>query len=126
MTQPSHIAPAPDRGAVLTKATLRAADRLDVSGCQLAQILGVSEATVSRWRRGEATLVDGSRPFRLAALFVRAFQSLDVIAGGEQAVLRAWIAAPNTALAARPMERMRTEQGLLDVTTYLESQRAPI
>ena len=126
MTQPGHLASAPDRGAVLTKAALRAAERLGISGRLLADIVGVSEATVSRWKRNEAALAAGSKPFQMAALFVRTFRSLDAITGGDEAVARAWMTAPNTALAARPIERMVTVQGLVDVTAYLDGRRAPI
>lgn len=126
MPQTRQLAPAPDRGAVLTKAALKAAARLGISGRQLAEIIGVSETTVSRLKREEATLEDGSKPFQLAALFVRSFRSLDAITGGDEAVARSWLRAPNSALAARPIERMVTVQGLVDVTTYLDGRRAPI
>ncbi|MBK1634368.1 MULTISPECIES: antitoxin Xre/MbcA/ParS toxin-binding domain-containing protein [Rhodovulum] len=126
MTLSHQIARSPEAGAVLTKATLRAADRLGLSGRQLADIVGVSEATVSRWKRGESLLEPGSKPFELAALLVRTFRSLDAITGGDEAVARRWLAAPNTALAARPVERMAQVQGLVDVTTYLDARRAPL
>jgi transcriptional regulator with XRE-family HTH domain len=126
MTQPHDLALVPDRASVLTKAALQAAERLGLTGRQLASILGVSEATVSRFKRGEAALEDGSKPFQFAALLVRAFRSLDVITGGDGAVARAWLTAPNTALAARPIERMVTVQGLVDVTTYLDARRATV
>ncbi len=126
MTLSHQIARSPEAGAVLTKAALRAADRLGLSGRQLADIVGVSEATVSRWKRGESLLEPGSKPFELAALLVRTFRSLDAITGGDEAVARRWLAAPNTALAARPMERMTQVQGLVDVTTYLDARRAPL
>ena len=123
----SHqIARNPEAGAVLTNAALRAADRLGLSGRQLAEIVGVSEATVSRWKRGESLLEQGSKPFELAALLVRTFRSLDAITGGDEAVARRWLAAPNTALAALPVERMAQVQGLVDVTTYLDARRAPL
>lgn len=123
----SHqIAQNPEAGAVLTKAALRAADRLGLSGRQLADIVGVSEATVSRWKRGDSLLEPGSKPFELAALLVRTFRSLDAITGGDEAVARRWLAAPNTALAARPVERMTQVQGLVDVTIYLDARRAPL
>lgn len=115
-----------EAGAVLTKAVLRAADRLGLSGRQLAEIVGVSEPTVSGWRRGESLLEQGSKPFELAALLVRTFRSLDAITGGDEVVARRWLAAPNTALAARPVERMAQVQGLVDVTTYLDARRAPL
>lgn len=126
MDQPHRLAPAPDRGIVLTKAVLRAAERLGISARKLAEIVGVSEATVSRWKRNEAALEAGSKPFQLAALFVRTFRSLDAITGGDEAVARSWMMAPNTALSARPIERMVTVQGLVDVTAYLDGRRAPI
>ena len=126
MTDPRVLAPAPDRNAVLTKATLRAAERLGLSGRRLAEIVGISEATVSRLKRGEAVLEAGSKPFELAALLVRAFRSLDAITGGDEAVARAWMTTANTALGATPVERMATVQGLVDVTTYLDARRAPV
>lgn len=126
MTQSHQIARNPEAGAVLTKAALRAADRLGLSGRQLAEIVGVSEATVSRWKRGESLLEQGTKPFELAALLVRTFRSLDAITGGDEAVARRWLAAPNTALAARPVERMAQVQGLVDVTAYLDARRSPL
>jgi transcriptional regulator with XRE-family HTH domain len=126
MTLSHQIARNPEAGAVLTKAALRAADRLGLSGRQLADIVGVSEATVSRWKRGDSLLEPGSKPFELAALLVRTFRSLDAITGGDEAVARRWLATPNTALAARPVERMTQVQGLVDVTTYLDARRAPL
>ncbi len=126
MTRRHNLSPAPDRNAVLTKAMLHAAERLGLSGRQLAETVGVSEATVSRLKRGEATLEAGSKPFELAALLVRAFRSLDAITGGDEAVARVWMTATNTALGARPIERMATIQGLVDVTTYLDARRAPV
>ena len=123
----SHqIARNPDAGAVLTKAVLRAADRLGLSGRQLAEIVGVSEATVSRWKRGDSLLEEGTKPFELAALLVRTFRSLDAITGGDEAVARRWLVSPNSSLAARPVERMAQVQGLVDVTTYLDARRAPL
>lgn len=126
MTLSHQIAHSPEAGAVLTKAAVRAADRLGLSGRRLADIVGVSEATVSRWKRGESLLEPGSKPFELAALLVRTFRSLDAITGGDEAVARRWLAAPNTALAARPVERMTQVQGLVDVTVYLDARRAPL
>ena len=126
MTLSHQIARNSEASVVLTKAALRAADRLGLSGRQLADIVGVSEATVSRWKRGDSLLEPGSKPFELAALLVRTFRSLDAITGGDEAVARRWLAAPNTALAARPVERMAQVQGLVDVTTYLDARRAPL
>ena len=126
MNQALYIDRSPEAGALLTKAALRAADRLGLSGRQLADIVGVSESTVSRWKRGQSLLETGSKSFELAVLRVRAFRSLDAITGGDEAVARRWLGAPNTALGARPLERMGQVQGLVDVTTYLDARRAAL
>ena len=124
--QSEQIARHPEAGTVLTKAALRSADRLGLSGRQLADIVGVSESTVSRWKRGESLLEPGSKSFELAALLVRAFRSLDAITGGDESAARRWLVAHNTALSARPVDQMAHVRGLVDVTTYLDARRAPL
>ena len=126
MRQATKRAPETDRAAVLTKAVVRASDRLALSGHQLALVLGVSDAQVSRYRGGTAALPEGTKPYELAALLVRAFRSLDAITGGDEAVARAWLAAPNAALGARPADRLTSVQGLVDVVAYLDARRAPV
>ncbi|MBI1495452.1 antitoxin Xre/MbcA/ParS toxin-binding domain-containing protein [Halocynthiibacter styelae] len=117
---------APARGAVLTKAAMRAGARLGLSGKLLSDVLGLSEAQVSRMRNGEADLGENTKAFELAALLVRVFRSLDGIVGGDETAARAWITSENTALGARPIDRMVSIQGLADVVTYLDARRAPI
>ena len=114
----------PDPKKVLTKAVLRAAEKLDVKASRLATILGLSEPTVSRMKRGEYILEADSKPFELAVLFVRLFRSLDAIVGGDEAVARAWLSNPNLALNGRPVEKIRTVAGLTDVIAYLDARRA--
>jgi len=110
--------------AVLTKAVIGAADQLGVSARSLSAILGVSEATVSRMRRSDFLLERGSKPFELGVLFVRLFRSLDAIVGGDQSVAKAWIRNANVALDGRPLEKIATITGLIDVIAYLDSRRA--
>lgn len=110
--------------AVITKATLRAADLLDITARTLALVIGVSEATVSRMRKQEFLLERGTKPFELAVLFVRLFRSLDAIVGGDETVARAWLRNPNISLDGTPLEKILTIAGLVDVIAYLDSRRA--
>ena len=71
----AHPAQRPDAGAVLTKAVVSAADRLAVKASVLGPVLGVSEATVSRMKRGGYRLDPGAKAFELGVLFVRLFRS---------------------------------------------------
>ena len=111
-------------GPVITKATVRAADMLGLTSRALSAIIGVSEATVSRMRKQEFALEAGSKPFELAVLFVRLFRSLDAIVGGEDSVARAWLRNDNVALGAKPLEKIVTISGLVDVISYLDARRA--
>ena len=116
--------PHAEESIVITKATLRAAERLDVTARTLSAIIGVSEATVSRMRKSEFLLDNGSKPFELAVLFIRLFRSLDAITGGDETVARAWLRSANTALGGKPLEKILTVIGLVDVIAYLDARRA--
>lgn len=116
----------PGEAAVVTKAALRAADRLGVRNNVLARIVGVSEPTVSRMRKGEYTLERGQKPFELAVLFVRLYRSLDAIVGGSDATATQWLRNKNTVLGAVPLDLVQTVAGLADVIAYLDSRRAVI
>jgi len=114
----------PEAAAVVTKAVVRAADRLHLTARTLATVIGVSEATVSRMKRREFGLEPGTKPFELAVLFIRLFRSLDAIVGGDDEAAASWLVNPNTSLDARPIEKLQTVSGLVDVIAYLDARRA--
>jgi hypothetical protein len=113
---------APDAAAVLTRATLAAATRLGVRNARLAEVIGTSEASVSRLSSGRR-IDPASKEGELALLFLRLFRSLDALVGGEDAQARAWLHAENTHLNGVPAERIRRVEGLVDVIQYLDGMR---
>ena len=123
---PARHAVAPDQGRVVTKAVLRAAEQLGVTAKALSSVIGVSKASLSRMKTDGFALAPGTKPFELAVLFVRLFRSLDAIAGGDPHVARAWLSNPNEALDGRPVDKIRTITGLLDVIAYLDARRARV
>jgi|SRR6187397_646076 hypothetical protein len=121
--QAARAATAP---AVVTKAAVRAADRLALSNRLLAEVLGVSEATVSRMGAGTYQLAPASKPFELAVLFVRLYRSLDAIVGGDAAIAQAWLRNNNTVLGAAPLSLIASVSGLVNVVAYLDTRRAVV
>ena len=109
---------------VLSKAVVRAADHLALTNRVLAEVLGLSEPTVSRLRRGQYQLQRGAKPFELAQLLLRLFRSLDAITGSDDEASRSWLRSENRALAACPIDLIRSITGLADVAAYLDSRRA--
>lgn len=77
-------------------------------------------------KRGAFLLRPNSKPFELAVLFVRLFRSLDAIMGEDEAVAKAWLRNDNTALGARPLDKIQTIPGLVDVIAYLDTRRAAL
>ena len=106
--------------------SLRAAGELDVPARALGEIIGVSEATISRLKSGSAALETGSKPYELALLFLRLFRSLDAIIGGDAGTARQWLRHENSALGGVPLILIRRITGLVDVVAYLDSRRALI
>lgn len=113
-------------GTVVTRALLRAADRLGLPQKAVSRVIGVSEATMSRMQAGRVTLAPGDKPFELAVLFVRLFRSLDAMVGGDEAAARAWLTSENLVLGGVPLALIQTVTGLVDVVAYLDSRRAVV
>lgn len=127
MRPDTGTAPTPSREAtVVTTATMRAADRLVLKNKVLSRIVGLSEPTISRMRRGEYLIDPHHKSFELALLFVRLYRSLDAMVGGDDAVAADWLSNSNTALNGRPLEIIQTVSGLANVIAYLDSRRAVV
>jgi len=113
-----------EAGPTVTKAALRAAERLALPNKVLGGIVGLSEATVSRMGSGAYTL--DNKPFELAVLFVRLYRSLDAITGGDDGVARAWLRNENAALGGVPLTLVQSVPGLVNVIAYLDARRAVV
>jgi hypothetical protein len=107
---------------VLTKACQRAAETLGLSRKELAGVLGISAASLSRL--GRSRWIDPeSKEGELALLLLRLFRSLDALLGGSGESCRAWMRAPNRHLRAIPAELTASVAGLVHVTEYLDALR---
>jgi Protein of unknown function (DUF2384) len=112
--------------ALVTKAAIRAADKLRINNKALAGVIGVSEATVSRMKSGKHALEVGSKPFELSVLLVRLYRSLDALIGGDDVAAQAWLSNTNTVLGAAPIELIQSVSGLVNVIQYLDARRAVV
>ena len=115
---------ADNRREVLAKAALRAAKLLKMRNVELAQVLGVSEATISNIDRRRQPLPNDVKKLEIATLFIRLYRSLDAIVGGDDDVAADWLRNGNAALNARPIDAIKSLTGLYDVVAYLDARRA--
>lgn len=116
---------AADAAAVLSKAVARAAERLEVSRSLLARVLGVSPATITRLYAGGYRLEQSRKEWEFALLFVRLYRSLDAIVGNDRDA-QTWLRNDNLALGARPLELIRSAEGLVRVLHYLDASRSRV
>lgn len=114
------------RQRVLTSAVLKAADIMGLRQAMLAQTIGVSEATISRMKRGRYWIREASKEWELAALLVRLFRSLDAIVGGDEQSLRSWLKGYNTALKGVPVDLITSVSGLAKTVDYVDAYRARV
>lgn len=115
----------PDRAAVLTQATLRAAEQLGLSSRELAQVLGVSEASISRLKSSARKIHPESKEADLALTLIRIFRSLDPLVGGDSSLGKRWMASPNQALTDQtPKALIVSINGLARTLAYLDGMRA--
>jgi DNA-binding XRE family transcriptional regulator len=114
------------RNKTLSRATLRAAELLGFAQADLAPVLGLSRATISRMAAGNHVLAPGQKSWELAALFVRLFRSLDALVGSNEAQARAWLDGENTALGGVPRQLIAQAEGLVRVVQYLDAARGRI
>ena len=107
---------------MLAKAVLAAASRLGLRNRQLADVIGSSEASISRLQHGRGLDPD-TKEGELALLFLRLYRGLDALVGGDDDKAREWLHAENDHLRGVPAERVRTVEGLVDVVQYLDAMR---
>ena len=114
----------PSPEVVLTKATVRAADSLALQGTDLAKVIGVSGATVSRYKSGNSTISPSSKEGELALLLVRVFRSLDPLVGSDEQKRHDWLRSHNKALNGTPAALIENPTGLVNALAYLDGMRA--
>ena len=115
-----------DSAAVLSKAVLRAADMLGLRGKELAEILGVSKASVSRMGCGDHVISQDSKEWELALLLVRLFRGIDAIAAGDDQTRIGWMRNRNIDLDGIPRQLIKTIPGLVQTVDYVDAFRARI
>lgn len=119
-----QVEPQAEASATLSKAVVRAGTLLGLSQAALAEVLGVSGATVSRLVGGSYRLAPSrKREWEFALLFVRLYRSLGALVGNDEDA-RTWLRDDNRALGGRPLDLIRGAEGLVRVLHYLDASRS--
>lgn len=85
----------------------------------MARIIGGSEPTVSRIRKGEYPLDPNSKVGELSLLLVRVYRSLDALVGTDDQKRKDWMRGMNKALGGVPLQLIERPDGLVATLNYL-------
>jgi uncharacterized protein (DUF2384 family) len=104
----------------------RIAEFWGLSNAKLGVVLGVSPATASRLRSGQTQLDPASKSFEAGQFLLRLFRSLDAVLGSDDDAAKRWLSTKNLDLNAKPIDRIDTMRGLMDVCDYVDFYRARV
>ena len=108
---------------VLSEAVARVAAIWSIGDDLLGEILGVAGSRAADLRNGTFRLARPDPAFRAGQNLVRLFQELGVLLGDDRSVL-AWLQTENMDMGGRPIDLGRTEGGLRELLSYVETRRA--
>jgi transcriptional regulator with XRE-family HTH domain len=111
---------------VASKALTRAAAAWGLTQAQLGQLVGLSDASISRLFRGEYQLDLASKSGQCALAMLRIYRSLDALVGGDDTKARGWLTAENHHLGGVPLALMSDVATLGEVLGYLDGMRGKI
>jgi uncharacterized protein (DUF2384 family) len=117
---------ASDKARVLTKALLRMALFLHLSGKDLSEILGISESSATRLNQGKKIISPYSKEGELALLLLRIYRSLHALVGNNHEKARSWLESNHVYFQHKPIDELKTVQGLIRVLTYLDAMRGKL
>lgn len=115
-----------DDVSTLSSAVTRIADFWGFSNAKVGAVLGLSAATISRLRAGSTMLDPASKSFEAGQFLLRLFRGLDALLGSDDAAAKSWLTTENLDLGGKPIERLDTMRGLIEVCDYVDFYRARV
>lgn len=111
---------------VLNKSICNLARLYDFSGKDLSEIIGISEASVTRLHQGKKTLSLDTKEGEIAILLVRIYRSLNAMVGNNHDKAKAWLNHHNQYFQAKPIQCLKSISGLMTVLNYLDAMRGKL
>ena len=115
----------PSENEVLSKALLNSKEHLGLTNSELGEIIGKDRTYFTRLRNN-SVLEPDSKEGELALHVIRIYRSLYALEGGDFEAMEEWLNTPNKHLNATPKELLKTVQGLIQVTEYLDAMRGKV
>ncbi|HVT63099.1 MAG TPA: antitoxin Xre/MbcA/ParS toxin-binding domain-containing protein [Legionellaceae bacterium] len=115
-----------EKERVLTKSVLNLAHFYHFSGKDLSDMIGISEASVSRLHQGKKFLSPHTKEGEMALLLIRIYRSLNALLGNHHDKARVWLNSHNHYFQNKPILLMKSIPGLVSVLNYLDAMRGKL
>lgn len=115
-----------NEGTVLWKAVVNLAEAYELSRKDLEDMLGFSQATLSRLYQKSGSIDPQSKEGELAILLIRLYRSLSANLGGDDKAAKTWLRSHNHYFNESPLEHIRKITGLAEVIFYLDAMRGKL
>ena len=112
----------PNESMVLSKALGKLKEYWELSGVDLAEIVGVAPSVISCLDTAQV-FCPNKKQGQLALLLIRVYRSLGAFLGDRMQLQKDWLNAPNQVFNQSPLESMKTPEGLAHVVMYLDAMR---
>jgi transcriptional regulator with XRE-family HTH domain len=107
---------------VLAKALINVQIHLGLTQKELSDIIHTSPATVCRLAKGLEMNPDSAEG-QFAMSFIRLYRSLSTLFGGQDELARAWLLSDNAYFESKPIDLIKSIDGLSQVLIYLDAMR---
>ena len=107
---------------VLAKALENLKNSWNLTGKELAEIVGVDDSVISRLSQATVFHPD-KKQGQMALLLIRAYRSLGAFLGDRMQLQQDWLRAHHQVFNQRPLDAMKTPEGLAYVVMYLDAMR---
>lgn len=111
-------------GVVLGKAFVKAGEALGLRKGELAEVLGVDPARISRL--GTNALKAGSKEWEIATFLVRIARGLHALNNGDQENTQHFMKTQNRMLQAVPKDELKRIDGLVRVLDFVDAMRGKV
>jgi hypothetical protein len=112
----------PEKGLVLLKALLNAADEIGLDPSELSDALGVNSTSFSEMRT-KGTIELDSKEGERAIYIIDIARKLSILTSGDKDWMRAFMHSNNRGTGGIPAKQIATPDGLVKTVRYLHGMR---
>lgn len=108
---------------VLSTAIIKVTSKLGLTQKELSEIIGASKSEISRLFHGKSFISPNTKEGECALMLIRLYESLYRLFGKNEKQYQEWFKSYHYDFSAKPIEKVKNIEGLVQIVYYLEAVR---